>query len=66
MRTISGVGKNREEKKGKKIILETVFPRKQKLKKIQNLKKIFTDQIENINTNTEQENRLGKKKGDPL
>lgn len=66
MRTISGVGKNREEKKGKKIILETVFLRKQKLKKIQNLKKIFTDQIENINTNTEQENRLGKKKGDPL
>ena len=66
MSTISGVGKNREEKKGKKIILETVFLRKQKLKKIQNLKKIFTDQIENINTNTEQENRLGKKKGDPL
>jgi len=66
LRTISGVGKNREEKKGKKIILETVFLRKQKLKKIQNLKKIFTDQIENINTNTEQENRLGKKKGDPL
>ena len=60
------MGKNREEKKGKNIILETVFLRKQKLKNIQKLKKIFTDQYENINTNTEQENRLGKKKGDLL